>query len=140
MRSSDDDVERQLEQDQQTRSELLKRAAALGVTLTGVGLFPGAAGARLLKGSGDIGLNVWKAPHSASDAQFFNAQFKTYAKRNPGVKVDYRVTPWASWDQTYTSAFASGSPPDLHYDVGIYFGKFAKADKIVALDQQYGRA
>jgi multiple sugar transport system substrate-binding protein len=137
MRSSDD--ERRLEeQDLHTRSELIKRAEALGVTLTGLGMFPGAAAARALQGSASVNLNVWKAPHSATDAQFFNGQFKTYEKTNPGVSVDYRVTPWASWDQTYTSAFASGSPPDLHYDVPIYFGKFAKAGKLVALDQKYG--
>src|SRR5579862_408171 len=133
MRSSDD--ERRLEEDLHTRSELIKRAAALGVTLTGIGMFPGMAAA---SSDASVNLNVWKAPHSATDAQFFDGQFKTFEKTNAGVSVDYRVTPWASWDQTYTSAFASGSPPDLHYDVGIYFGKYATSGKIVALDQQYG--
>ena len=66
---------------------------------------------------------MWKAPHTPTDAQFFNAQFATYKKTHADINVDYRVTPWASWDPTYTSAFASGSPPDLHYDVGIYFGE-----------------
>lgn len=137
MRSSDD-LERQHEEDLQTRAELLKRAAAVGVTLAGLGAFPAAASAHRSTQASGTTLNVWKAPHSPKDAQFFNGQFKTYEKTNPGVSVDYRVTPWASWDQTYTSAFASGSPPDLHYDVGIYFGKFATSGKIVALDQQYG--
>ena len=134
---SPDDVERTLEEDTLTRSELMKRAAALGVTLTGVGAFAGAAGARPLGTDAGTTLNVWKAPHTPTDAKFFDTQFAAYKKTHTDITVDYRVTPWASWDPTYTSAFAGGSPPDLHYDVGIYFGKFAQAGKIVALDQKY---
>ncbi len=121
------------------RSDFIRRAAALGIGIAGVGAgFPAIASASSL-GSASTKLNVWKAPHSAGDGKFFDSEFSKYGKTSAGagVKVDYRVTPWASWDTTYTSAFASGSPPDLHYDVGIYFGKFAKAKKIVMLNKQY---
>ena len=132
-----EDSERTLEEDTLTRSELMKRAAALGVTLTGVGALAGVAGAAPLARAAGSTLNVWKAPHTPDDAKFFDGEFAIYKKAHSDISVDYRVTPWASWDPTYTSAFAGGSPPDLHYDVGIYFGKFAQAGKIVALDQKY---
>ena len=93
MRSSDD-VERVFEEDVLTRSELMKRAAALGVTLTGFGALAGAAGASpLAHDAGSTTLNVWKAPHTPTDAKFFNAQFAAYKKSNPTISVDYRVTP-----------------------------------------------
>jgi multiple sugar transport system substrate-binding protein len=138
MRSADD-VEREHEEASLTRSELMKRAATLGVGLTGVGAFAGSAGAAPARQDAqEITLNVWKAPHSAQDAEFMNAQFAKYKKTHPSINVDYRVTPWASYDETYTAAFASGSPPDLHYDVDLYFSKYAQAGDLVALDEKFG--
>jgi multiple sugar transport system substrate-binding protein len=136
MRSSDDEG-RGLEGRTVTRAELVRQAAALGVTVAGAGALASAASAHAAQ-SEPITLNVWKAPHSAKDADFMNAQFAEYKKTNPNVSVDYRVTPWASFDETYTAAFASGSPPDLHYDVDLYFSKYANAGDLVALDKAFG--
>jgi ABC-type glycerol-3-phosphate transport system substrate-binding protein len=133
---SSDDVGRTLEGGTLSRAELMRRAAALGVGLSGAGAL--AAGASAARQSENITLNVWKAPHSAQDAEFMNARFAEYKKVHPNVSVDYRVTPWASFDETYTAAFASGNPPDLHYDVDLYFTKYAKAGDLVALDQKFG--
>ncbi len=136
---SSGDVERELDEGTLTRSELVKRAAAVGVALTGVGaLADAASGAPAAQRGSEIKLNVWKAPHSAKDADFMNAQFAAYKKTHPNITVDYRVTPWASYDETYTAAFASGNPPDLHYDVDLYFSKYAQAGDLVALDQKFG--
>ncbi len=122
-----------------TRSELIRRGAAAGVGLAGLGALAGSATAAPARREAQaITLNVWKAPHSAQDAQFMNKQFAEYKKTHPNINVDYRVTPWASFDETYTAAFASGNPPDLHYDVDLYFSKYAKAGDLVALDQKFG--
>jgi multiple sugar transport system substrate-binding protein len=137
--SSSDDIGRETEEGTLTRAELMKRAAALGVTLAGAGALTGGASAAPARERGDeITLNVWKAPHSAQDADFMNAQFAAYKKTHPTINVDYRVTPWASYDETYTAAFASGNPPDLHYDVDLYFSKYAQAGDLVPLDEKFG--
>jgi ABC-type glycerol-3-phosphate transport system substrate-binding protein len=137
---SADGLEHELENATLSRGQLIRRGAAVGLGLTSAGVLLDASTAGAARTSDQITLNVWKPPHSAQDAQFMNAQFKLYKKTHPNISVDYRVTPWASYDATYTAAFASNNPPDLHYDVPLYFSKYAKAGALVPLDQKFGAA
>ena len=67
-----------------TRSELIRRGAAAGVGLAGLGALAGSATAAPARREAQaITLNVWKAPHSAQDAQFMNKQFAEYKRRTP---------------------------------------------------------
>ena len=137
---SADGLEHELENATLSRGQLIRRGAAVGLGLASGGVLLDASKARGARTGDQIKLNVWKPPHSAQDAQYMNAQFKLYQKTNPNISVDYRVTPWASYDATYTAAFASSNPPDLHYDVPLYFSKYAKAGALVPLDQKFGSA
>jgi multiple sugar transport system substrate-binding protein len=80
-----------------------------------------------------VKLNVWKAPHSPQDQEFWNGKLQEFSTQNPNVEVDYRVTPWDTWQETYTSAFAGDSPPDISYMVDSFFPKFADANALVDL-------
>jgi sn-glycerol 3-phosphate transport system substrate-binding protein len=80
-----------------------------------------------------VKLNLWKAPHSPQDQDFWNGKLKEFTTANPTIQVDYRVTPWETWQETYTSAFAGDSPPDVSYMVDSFFPKFADAKALVDL-------
>ena len=54
------------------------------------------------------------------------------------VAVAYRLTPWETWQETYTSAFAGDSPPDVSYVVDSFFPKFADAGALVDLGSLEG--
>lgn len=119
-----------------SRRNLLQRAGVLAVGASGVGAatFPATrAGAQEA-----VKLNVWKAPHSPGDQQFWNERLATYTDDHPNVETEYRVTPWDTWQETYTSAFAGDSPPDISYIVNSFFPKFADAGSLVDLGSLEG--
>ncbi len=53
---------------------------------------------------------IWGPPEYAVTAQKLVDQ---YNAGNPGVKVTYRSVPWGNWYETFVTAIASGSPPDV---------------------------
>ena len=55
------------------------------------------------------------------------------SSQNPGIEVEYRVTPWATWQETYTAAFAGDSPPDVSYVVDSFFPKYSDSGALVDL-------
>jgi multiple sugar transport system substrate-binding protein len=87
----------------------------------------------IIRAQDTINLSVWKAPHTDDDQVFFDEQLAVFMEQNPGIQVEYRVTPWATWQETYTSAFASDEPPDVSYVVDSFFPKFADAGALVDL-------
>lgn len=120
-----------------TRRTLLKGSGAAGAAVAA-----GAMAPRVFKSpvaaQETVKLSVWKAPHTPDDQKFFDDRLAAYAKDNPGVEIEYRVTPWETWQETYTAAFAGSDPPDISYMVNSFFPKFADAGSLVPLSQMPG--
>jgi multiple sugar transport system substrate-binding protein len=119
-----------------SRRRLLQRAGA-AAGAAAFGSAPFAVPSRVLAQDA-VRLNVWKAPHNPGDQEFWNERLAAYAAENPGVTAEYRVTPWDTWQETYTSAFAGDSPPDISYIVNSFFPKFADAGALVDLSKLEG--
>ena len=115
-----------------TRRSLLKGTGAAGAAAAA-----GAMAPKVIKSPAaaqdTIKLSVWKAPHTPDDQKFFDEKLAAYAAEHPGIEIEYRVTPWDTWQETYTSAFAGSSPPDISYMVNSFFPKYADAGALVPL-------
>lgn len=85
-----------------------------------------------------VKLQVWKAPHTTEDQQYFDGVLAEFTSANPGIEAEYRVTPWESWQETYTAAFAGDSPPDISYVVDSFFPKYSDAGSLVDLSTLEG--
>ena len=132
-----DDSERTLEADTLTRSELMKRAAALGVTLTGVGALAGVAGAApLARAAGEHPERLEGAAHPGR-RQVLRRRVRHLQEGAQRHQRGLPGHPLGELGPDVHERLRGREPADLHYDVGIYFGKFAQAGKIVALDQKY---
>jgi ABC-type glycerol-3-phosphate transport system substrate-binding protein len=114
-----------------TRRDLLARSGAIGVGAVGAGI--ARTGGARVRAQEKVKLNVWKAPHNDKDQEFWNARLAQYMTDHPNVTVEYRITPWATWEETYTAAFASDSPPDISYIVDSFYPKYADAGALVDL-------
>ena len=60
-------------------------------------------------------IRVWKGPHTPDDRAVFADVIDAFEAENPGVTVEYTPTPWDTIIEKYTTAFASGNPPDIIY-------------------------
>ncbi len=78
-------------------------------------------------------LSVWKAPHTPDDQKFFDDKLAAFASEHGGVELEFRVTPWDTWQETYTAAFAGSNPPDISYMANSFFPKFADAGALAPL-------
>jgi ABC-type glycerol-3-phosphate transport system substrate-binding protein len=116
-----------------SRRDLLKSTTAAGAGLAAAAAVPKFHAPNVIRAQDTINLSVWKAPHTTEDQTFFDEQLATFMEQNPGIEVEYRVTPWATWQETYTAAFASDEPPDVSYVVDSFFPKFADAGALVDL-------
>ena len=85
-----------------------------------------------------VKLQVWKAPHTDDDQQYFDGVLATFTEQNPNIEAEYRVTPWESWQETYTAAYAGDSPPDISYVVDSFFPKYSDAGSLVDLSKLEG--
>jgi len=116
-----------------TRRDILRGTGALAAGLAGGSLIaPGRAPLAAARQE-PVRLNLWKAPHTTNDQQFWTERLAGYGEEHDGVTVEYRITPWETWQETYTSAFAGDSPPDVSYVVDSFFPKFADAGALVDL-------
>ncbi len=113
------------------RRDLLKRTGAASAGLAAASVLPTTTIHRSVHAQDPVRLSVWKAPHTPDDQLFFDQKLAAYAEANPGIEVEYRVTPWETWQETYTAAFAGSDPPDISYMVNSFFPKFAEADMLV---------
>ena len=102
------------------RRDLLKQTGAAGAGVAGAAAL-GGANVRRAAAQEKVKLNVWKAPHNDGDQAFWNERLATFMTDNPTIEVEYRITPWATWEETYTAAFASDSPPDISYIVDSFY-------------------
>lgn len=119
-----------------SRRSLLKQSGAAAAGAAVVAGTP--IGLRSARAQDTVKLNLWKAPHHPDDQAFFDGKLAEFTEANPNIEVEYRVTPWETWQETYTSAFAGDSPPDVFYAVDSFFPKFADAGALVALSDLEG--
>lgn len=116
-----------------TRRSLLKGTGAAGAAVAAGALAPKVFTSPVAAQDDKVKLSVWKAPHTPDDQKFFDEKLAAYAAEHPNVEIEYRVTPWETWQETYTAAFAGSDPPDISYMVNSFFPKFADADALVPL-------
>ena len=119
-----------------SRRNLLKQTGAAVAGTAALTALPRIAPSA--KAQETVKLQVWKAPHTTDDQKFFDDALATFTSQNPGVEVEYRVTPWATWQETYTAAFAGDSPPDISYVVDSFFPKYSDAGALVDLSKLDG--
>jgi ABC-type glycerol-3-phosphate transport system substrate-binding protein len=120
------------------RRDLLKQSGAAGAGVAAAGVVGKKKGRNSASAQETVKLNVWKAPHNPGDQEFWDGKLAAFTAANPGIEVEYRVTPWETWQETYTSAFAGDSPPDISYIVNSFFPKFADAGSLVDLSTLEG--
>ncbi|WP_216332512.1 sugar ABC transporter substrate-binding protein [Rhizobium sp. X9] len=83
-------------------------------------------------------VTFWKAPHHAQEAELWQPIIDEFQKQHPDVKIEHVVTPWATWQEQYSSAFASDSPPCVSYMPDSYGTSFIFGNKLVDLsDAKY---
>ncbi|MEZ4500926.1 MAG: sugar ABC transporter substrate-binding protein [Thermomicrobiales bacterium] len=115
------------------RREFLKKAGTAGAGLAAAGAAAKISAPAVVRAQDTVKLSVWKAPHTTDEQVFFDEQLAKFTEANPGIEVEYRVTPWATWQETYTAAFASDEPPDVSYVVDSFFPKYSDAGALVDL-------
>lgn len=84
--------------------------------------------------SGDeqVTIKFWKAPHSQNEEKIWAGIIDKFEEQNPNIKVEHLVTPWDTYEQQYTAAFAGSSPPDVSYQTD-WVVNFAKQNKLADL-------
>ncbi len=60
-------------------------------------------------------ITFWKAPHASNEAELWQPVFDKFAEEHPEIELEFLVTPWESWNEKYSAAFAGGTPPDVSY-------------------------
>ncbi|NLT41419.1 MAG: sugar ABC transporter substrate-binding protein [Anaerolineae bacterium] len=83
-----------------------------------------------------VTLNMWKGPHKAAGDETTlcaGPTLETFMAEHPEIKVEFQEVPWDGYNEKFTSAFASGQPPDLSYQTES-FPTFVKAGNILPLD------
>lgn len=123
-----------------TRRSLLRRMLVLGGGLTVASLLapttaPAAAATAALGQTQPVTIKFWKSPHSDVEQARIGKVIEGFQAKFPNIKVEHTITDWPSWDETYTAAYASGSPPDVAYMPDQYFVKFAESKQVADLSQ-----
>lgn len=75
---------------------------------------------------------VWGPAPYTQRAQQLVEEFN---KSQSEVRVKYRSVPWASWYETYVTAIASGSAPDISTGAGFQAVQFYSMDAIYPVDE-----
>lgn len=112
-----------------TRRRLLGSAAAgvLMVAATATMVGPALAD--------PVSINFW-------DLQWGNANYQLVAQKlvdqfnseNPDIHVDLTIVPWTNWFETFVTAVASGSAPDISTGASFQPNYFYAQDAILPLD------
>jgi multiple sugar transport system substrate-binding protein len=110
-----------------TRRTTLKLTLAAGLLMTGI--CPAAAQSQVTLNFWDM---IWGDKAYPGTAQ---ALVDRYNKETPGVKVVYRSVPWSNWYETYVTAIASGSAPDISTGGGFQAVQFYDQGAILPVDE-----
>lgn len=74
---------------------------------------------------------VWGPPEYIDTAKQLVDQFN---QEHPNIKVKYQSTPWNNWYQTFSTAIASGTAPDISTGAGYQAFQFSESDAILPID------
>jgi multiple sugar transport system substrate-binding protein len=74
---------------------------------------------------------VWGPPEYIERAKKLVDQFNS---EHPGIKVTYQSTPWTNWYQTFSTAIASRTAPDISSGAAYQAFNFYDMDEILPLD------
>jgi multiple sugar transport system substrate-binding protein len=74
---------------------------------------------------------VWGPPEYIETAQKLVGQFNS---EHPDIQVKYQSTPWNNWYQTFTTAIASGTAPDISTGAGFQAFQFYDMGAILPID------
>lgn len=74
---------------------------------------------------------VWGPTEYIESAQKLVEQFNA---EHPNIKVTYQSTPWNNWYQTFTTAIAAGTGPDVSTGAGYQAFQFYDMDAILPID------
>ncbi len=113
------------------------RVARVVLALSSIALFllPLAAFAGGGPETEKLTLRVWKAPYSDNDYGLLEAAFNEFKAAHPQTTIEFVVTPWETWVEKYTAAFAAGDPPEVFSAAQSFPYKFIQAGQVVALDK-----
>jgi multiple sugar transport system substrate-binding protein len=74
---------------------------------------------------------IWGPPEYIDTAKKLVDQFN---RENPKIQVKYRSIPWSNWYQTYATAIASGTAPDISTGAGYQAVQFTSMEAIRPMD------
>jgi multiple sugar transport system substrate-binding protein len=74
---------------------------------------------------------VWGPPEYIETAKKLVEQFNG---EHPNIKVTYQSTPWSNWYQTFSTAIASGTAPDISTGAGYQAFQFYDMGAILPID------
>lgn len=121
------------------RQTLLRRAAAVGLSLSGAAALArsGAAAvpanvSKLLSGVKTI--HFLKGPWVANEPAFVQKTIQPFYKKFPNIKVQEVEYQWSTREVDLTKAFASPSVPDVTYFSAMYWVRFAALGALQPLD------
>jgi multiple sugar transport system substrate-binding protein len=114
-----------------TRRTLLRGAGVAGATLFGSSLLAacgGSGGGATSAGAGEpVTLEFWDMLWGTGGVYEKTARqlIGQYEAANPNVTIKYRIIPWANFFETFSTAHASGTTPDIGTS-GMRYGDFAR--------------
>ena len=74
---------------------------------------------------------AWSGPEYIEKAKSIVDE---YNEMTEGVTVVYQSTPWSNWYQTFSTAIASGTAPDISTGAGYQAFQFSEIDAILPID------
>jgi len=74
---------------------------------------------------------VWGPPEYIETAK---KQVKKFNQEHPNIQVKYQSTPWSNWYQTFSTAIASGTAPDISTGAGYQAFQFYDQGAILPID------
>lgn len=110
------------------------RCAAIGLAMAGTVLSSGAALAQPV--TIDFWDMMWGGPDYSVAAQKL---VDRYNAENSDVNVVYRPVPWSNWYETYVTAIASGSAPDMSTGASFQAVQLYDQGAIMPLDELVAR-
>lgn len=115
-----------------SRRQVVARASALGLSLTGISSLLAACGngdeattAGTSDGKASGTVRFIKGPHSEEELQLQRKLNADFTKQHPEVNVNFRTYDWAQMDAELNTAFASGNPPEVMYLINSVYPRYA---------------
>jgi multiple sugar transport system substrate-binding protein len=87
-------------------------------------------------GKETVTIKFWKAPHSQDEEKIWAGIIDKFEEQYPNIKVEHLVTPWDTYEQQYTAAFAGSNPPDVSYQTD-WVVNFANQGKLADLSPYF---